>query len=404
MAPPNTFPAIDFVRFHREELPARLAGDRAQMVADATAGLSSLALRLPDGVAFTYRPDGDRGFAISSGDDGATAVMELDLDSWRGLVHELEAPAGLLYARRVRCLRGDPIDLMKWESGLRALYNGRPLYDPAKQLLSDRHGRRLDPETTFSASSPPDEMAYFLRETGYLFVRNVLTADELPDLLAEADTLRKEARRGDKLSWWGKNEAGEEVLCRVTRGIHKPHLASLPADPRLHGLKALVDESWVYKRGEGEGVTVIYKQPGVSEGLGDLPWHRDCGMGGHAANCPTLVVSVYLTAATPETGELAMLPGSHRASFNAHDRRCDPNRHAAHFRAQPGDVSLHFSDTLHAAPPPSCSGLTRYRISTILTFARPDARHHRGESSYNDVLHQRDDGQIEHLETVAKRR
>jgi ectoine hydroxylase-related dioxygenase (phytanoyl-CoA dioxygenase family) len=160
----------------------------------------------------------------------------------------------------------------------------------------------------------------------------------------------------------------------------------------------------VHKQGEGEGGTVIFKHPGLHEGgLGDLPWHRDCGMGGHAVMCPTVVLSVYLNEATPETGELAMLPGSHRAAFNAHDTTLDPNASAAHFAARPGDVSVHFSDTVHTAPPPTAADRAHYRISAIVDFAHADAHHHRGEGSYNDVLHQRDDGQIEHLAHVAKR-
>jgi phytanoyl-CoA dioxygenase PhyH len=234
-------------------------------------------------------------------------------------------------------------------------------------------------------------------------VRDVFPPAEVAAFLEEAQQLQSEARHGDKLSWWGKDAAGEQVLCRVTRGVAKPHLASLVNDARLHRLKELADAALVYRKGEGEGVTVIYKRPGMTEGLGDLPWHRDCGMGGHAMMCPILLASVYLTDATPESGELAMLPGSHRAAFNAHDQRPDPTAYAAHFRARPGDVSLHYSDTVHAAPPPTDMQRHGYRISAVLSFARPDARHHRGESSYNDVLHQRADGQIEHLEAVAKR-
>ena len=58
---------------------------------------------------------------------------------------------------------------------------------------------------------------------------------------------------------------------------------------------------------------------------------------------------------------------------------------------------------MHAAPPPSGRGLDRYRISAITAYVRPDARNHRGARSYNDVLHQRDDGQVEHLSEVARR-
>jgi hypothetical protein len=398
---PAGWSPIDFIGFHRAELPALIASGRNRLAARAAAGLGHLALRLPDGPAFTYLPH-DGGVDIAPGADTADTVIEIDLDAWQGLVHELEAPAGLLYARRVRCLRGNPIDLMAWESALRALYNGRPPYDPVHQVLDDRHGRPLDLQATFTLASDREEMAHFLRTAGYLFLRQVFERVEVAAFLDEARQLECEARRGDKLSWWGKNAGGDEVLCRVTRGATKPRLATLPTDARLHSLKDLADASLVFKKGEGD-VTVIYKRPLVIEGLGDLPWHRDCGMGGHAVMCPTLTVSVYLTAATPATGELTMLPGSHRASFNAHDRRCDPAVHAAHFSAQPGDVSLHYSDTVHSAPPPANAHGNEYRISGIISFARVGAQHHRGESSYNAVLHRRADGQIEHLEAVAKR-
>jgi hypothetical protein len=402
MSLPAGFAPIDFLRFHCEDLPALLAAGRHRLVARAAARLGSLALRLPDGAAYTYRPH-ENGVDIVPGDDAAETVIEMDLDAWQGLVHELEAPAGLFYARRVRCLRGEPIDLMAWESALRALYNGRPPYDPATHTVQDRRGHSLDPQSTFTLASDRDAMARFLEAAGYLFVRDVFRADEVAAFLAEAQQLRQEARQGDKLSWWGKTAAGEEIVCRVTRGITKPRLGTLPADARLLGLKDVADPSLVYRRGEGQGVTVIYKHPHMSEGLGDLPWHRDCGMGGHAVLCPVLQASLYLTAGTPETGELAMLPGSHRAAMNAQDQRSDLSAYAAHFRARPGDVSLHFSDTVHVAPPPTDGQLDGYRISVVVGFARPDARHHRGEGSYNDVLHQREDGQIERLETVAQR-
>jgi ectoine hydroxylase-related dioxygenase (phytanoyl-CoA dioxygenase family) len=247
-------------------------------------------------------------------------------------------------------------------------------------------------------------MEHFLRVAGYLFVRAVFAADEVAAFRAEAGELRGEARKGDRLSWWGKNAGGDEVLCRVTRGCAKPHLATLRDEPRLLALKDLGEERLVYRRGEGEGVAVIYKQPGMTEGLGDLPWHRDCGMGGHAVMCPTAITSIFLTEASPETGELAFLPGSRHAAFNAHDPACRGALPAAHFHARPGDVTLHYGDTVHAAPPPTAPGRETYRISAIVGFARPDARHHRGEASYNDVLHQRADGQVEHLVNVAKRR
>jgi hypothetical protein len=57
---------------------------------------------------------------------------------------------------------------------------------------------------------------------------------------------------------------------------------------------------------------------------------------------------------------------------------------------------------MHAAPPPTRDDLEVYRVSAVTGYARPGARPHRGRS-YNEVLHRREDGQIEHLATLAAR-
>jgi hypothetical protein len=403
-APRAEFPSLDFERYHRETLPALLAAGRARLVAKAARGLAPFAFRLREGGAWTYRPTAD-GVELIAGDEAAASVIELSHPAWEGLVHELEAPAGLLYAGRLRCLRGEGMDAMAWEPALRALYNGVPPWDADEVAsLRDRHGRPLDPEATFAPASEPADLAHFLASAGYLFVRDVFRPDEVAGFLAEAAVLAREARKGDKLSWWCKDARGEERLCRVTRAASQPRLGALPSDPRVLSLAALSEQRLVHGRGEGDGVTLIWKIPGVREGMGDLPWHRDCGMGGHAVMCPTLICSIYLTEASPETGELVFLPGStRRSAVQVGDPRDPRSPRGAHFHARPGDVSLHYGDTLHAAPPPTRDDLPQYRVSAILGFARPGAHHHRGESSYNAVLHQREDGQIEHLAKRAER-
>ncbi len=403
-APQRDPSRADFERYHREELPRALAAGRAALVARAARGLAPLAFRLSEGGAFTYRPTAS-GVELVPGDQDAAVVIEIERASWQGLVEELEAPAGLLYAGRLRSLRGEGMDVMAWEPALRALYNGVPPWDAEEAArLSDRHGARLDPEATFTRESDDADMAHFLATAGYLFVRGVFGPSEVAAFLEEAAALAAEARPGDKLSWWCKDARGAERLCRVTRAASRPRLGALPRDPRVLSLAALAAEPLVHGRGEGDGVTVIWKIPGVREGMGDLPWHRDCGMGGHAVMCPTLILSIYLTEASPETGELVFLPGStRRSAVQVGDTRDPGSPRGAHFHAQPGDVSLHYGDTLHAAPPPTRDDLDRYRISAVLGFARPGARHHRGESSYNAVLHQRADGQVEHLAKRAER-
>lgn len=396
------FPRLDFDHYHRETLPRALDAGRAALVMQAIHGLGSLAFRLRDGGAYGYRALGSQ-IVIDAGDAAADTVIELDHDAWEGLVHELEAPAGLLYAGRLRCVRGHAMQLMAWEAGLRALYSGRPLYD-AKQLdLRDRAGHPLDVERSFTLDDDPEDLRHFLGVAGYLLVRGVFRAEEVAAFRHEAESLRGEARKGDKLSWWGKNADGQEILCRVTRAQEKPRLATLVSDPRLRALADLASQRLVHKKGEGGGVAVIYKHPRMVEGLGDLPWHRDCGMGGHAVLCPVLIASIYLTDASPESGTLAMLPASHRASFGTRAANDPRMPRTATLRARPGDVSIHYGDTMHAAAPPTDPGRDGYRISAIVGFARPEAAHHRGEKSYNDVLHGREDGQVEHLLRVADR-
>jgi hypothetical protein len=394
------FPALDFGDFHARELPRRIAAGHGALAARALARSATLAFRMPDGASWTYRVARDE-VELLPGDDSADTVIALDRESWEGLVHDYESAPGLLYAGRVRCLRGDAMRFVLWEPALRALYQGRRPWDPDEVLL-DRSGRPLDTRRAFAAADAAADVAQFLRTAGYAFVRGLFTSEEVAGFLRDAAALRREAVRGDRLSWWAKNGAGEEVLCRVTRGADKPHLATLYGDERLRRLVEQAEPGLVPRQGEGNGVAVIFKNPGVTEGLSDLPWHRDCGMGGHAVMCPVLICSVYLTPANPDTGELAFLPGSHRASCGYMAAGATPAA-AARFAAKPGDVSIHYGDVMHAAPPPRARDGGVYRISAITGYARPGVRHHRGEKSYNAVLHQRDDGQVEHLEKVARR-
>ena len=292
------FPPLDFHRFHREELPLRLAAGNGSLAARGARRLGSFAFRLPSGDAYTYLPRED-GVAVVPGDEQADTVIELEPELWQNVVNELDAAAGLLYGGRAKCRRGKPMRWLDWEPVLRAMISGRPIYDPENPGCEDRHGRPLDPARSFAPGDDREDMAHFLRTAGYLFVRGVFGAAEVAGFLAEAEALRAEAVPGDKLSWWGKR-GGAAVLCRVTRAGAKPGLRSIPADPRLRALVDLADERFEHplKEGSDVGVSVIWKLPGVDEGLADLPWHRDCGMGGHAIMCPRLVASVFLTPST----------------------------------------------------------------------------------------------------------
>jgi ectoine hydroxylase-related dioxygenase (phytanoyl-CoA dioxygenase family) len=396
------FPSLDFADFHRRELPRRLAaGNGAIAAGDALERIGSLAFRLLEGQAFTYVPRA-QGVDVVEGDADAKTVIEISREDWENVVHDLESAPGLLYGGKVKCLRGNAMRFVRWEPGLRAMFHGRPIFDPARVDLRDRDGGPLDPHRSFRLQDHPADMADFLKVAGFLLVRGVFPPDEVAALRRHADRLRALAVEGDKKSWWGKDADRRVVLCRVTHAGRIPELRALPADPRLLRLKNLSHVELVSQaHGTEDGISLLIKNPRMREGLSDLPWHRDCGMGGHAAMCPRLVVSIYLQPSRPETGELKMLPGSHEASYGFADASDPDAPQGVSLAADTGDVSLHYGDIMHAAPPPTGDGL--FRECLLTGFARPGAYNHRGDKSYNDVLLSREDGQVEHLKKVAER-
>ena len=323
------------------------------------------------------------------------------LDLSQGLAQEYESAPGLIYGRKIRCTRGSAMGLMKWDPPLRAMYSGRPYYDEEALELRDRRGDPLDPTRSFSLDDDPDDMRDFLKTAGFLLVRNVFGEGEIAEYVREAGRLEAAAEPGDKKSWWGKNAKGEEILCRVTAAGREPKLRALPGDPRMLQLAAVSDQD-LSPRGQGseEGISIIWKRPDMSEGLGDLPWHRDCGMGGHAVMCPVMVASTFLTAASAKTGALRVLPGSWRYACHFIDAN-DPRAPTGMILdANPGDVSLHYGDTVHAAPPPQKRATGDYRISAVTGYVRDGVRPHGGRRHYNDVLLGNEDGQVDHMSVL----
>ncbi len=392
---------LEFVHFHRDVLPARLSAGNGALAVDDARRIGPLAIRTTAGT-FTYVP-GAGTIEIVEGDEAAKTVVELDDASWHGLASDLDTPPGLLYGGRVATVRGNPLRFVRWEPALRAMFHGRPVYDAARV---DLHG--LDPTTRFEMEdlrTRAGDMRAFLDACGYVVVRDVFDAGEIASFLEDADALRAEAREGDKQSWWGRNANGETVLCRVLRAAARPRLRALHDDARVLALAALSTQPVTARRKtDTDGVTVLWKRPDVTEGLADLPWHRDCGMGGHALNCPTLIMTICLTDGSAAAGELRALPGSQHMTHPTVDGTEEGAPRGVSLDVTAGDVSLHVSDVLHASMPPTSSD-GPHRVSVLLGFTPETAGHHRGERHYNDVLLARDDGQVPHLvDHVGRRR
>ncbi|MCB0996302.1 MAG: hypothetical protein KDB21_14490, partial [Acidimicrobiales bacterium] len=122
-----SFPAIDFDRFHTDDLPTRLAAGSGALAAPDLAGVAPLAFELTDGRAVTYVPF-EGGVHVEAGvADDAGAVIRLQPGHWSDFVQELRTSFGLLYAGLVEARRGSLEHLIRWEPALRAMFHGRPV-------------------------------------------------------------------------------------------------------------------------------------------------------------------------------------------------------------------------------------------------------------------------------------
>ncbi len=394
------FGPVDFDEFHRERLPALLETCGPVFTAADAAVLCPIAFRLEDGRAYTYVPSG-RSFSVEAGDDRAETVATFPEQEWHDFVWELRSAFGCFYADRVS-LTGNFGQLVRWEPPLRVALDGQVVYDiDDPPPVVDGSGQPVDLGATFTLEDEESEVSDFLDRAGFVHLRGVIDAGEVDALRAEVDAAVERARPDDRRSWWTLVD-GEEVCCRVNyMNDHSPLVAGLGDDDRFRQIAAFGRADLRDARDRLDGNGVVIKVPGAGEGLADLPWHRDCGMGGHPVKCPMLNVGIQLDAATPESGQLEMVAGSHRGTSRLPRQKEAAGLPIARLTTEPGDVTVHFGHTLHAAPPPtrrSGSG----RRALYLSFVPPRSFETVGPGQgYNDVLFTRDEGRVRHVDQLA---
>lgn len=402
---------VDFEDFHINVLPKRLSEGNEIIALDDVAARGGFGIRHTESKKiFTYLPKGNE-IQIIEGEAGiqnADCIIELDQLSWSGLASDMETAPGLIYSGRTNAYHGNILHFMDWEPGLRAMYHGRPIFKAEEVQLKQTNGEPLDTSRRFSAtelSQTPETLSHFLSEAGYLHIKQLFSKESVQQMFDAAQSARDEAVEGDQKSWWGKNKNGETVLCRVTNAGKQSAFHQLFNNPQLDAVAALAEQP-LKPRGSAsspDGVTVLWKNPSVTEGLSDLPWHRDCGMGGHAHMCPILIGTVYLTAGTRDSGELRVIPGSHKGSFHFMDANDPKSPDGIGVETEAGDVTFHYSDLAHASMDPK-SNSGPFRISALIAFVPPEMKGtHRGERHYNDALLGNEDGQVEHLRDKVKK-
>ncbi|WP_419919690.1 phytanoyl-CoA dioxygenase family protein [Candidatus Poriferisocius sp.] len=379
------FDSLDFDSFHTVELPRRLVAGNGPLAAGIGAGAlaKSFAWRLIDGRSVTYIV-GEDDVEIRPGDD-ADVVVEVSEQDWCNYVAELWTWVGLLYAEAAVMVRGDFGLFEDFEPVLLAMYHGRPLYEGWTPTV--------DLDRSFAPDDDPEEMRRFLTEAGFLHIRGVFSAGEVEDLREEVERLRSLATPDDHRSWWAVNADGEEVCCRVTHMDDRSELMfGLTDDRRLDAIAALAGDDLAAYPERGDGVSVVIKLPRIVEGLADLPWHRDCGTGGHSITCPTANVGIQLDECNEDNGRLHFLAGSYNSTNRS--RQVRDNWPTVAINASPGDVTVHFGHTMHAAPPPTAAPKSGGRRTVYISYHKALwAEFIPPGQGYNDILF-RDGGRI----------
>jgi hypothetical protein len=225
-----------------------------------------------------------------------------------------------------------------------------------------------------------------LTTMGNLHVKGVISAEEMAVANAEVARLAALATPGDDQSWFVETDDGQQ-LCRLVYATQRSEpLKALEQDPRITRLAALLDPSLRCAPDRMEGSAVLIKVPGKTRGLSNIPWHQDCGTGGHAIFCPSVSMGIQLTGSSPETGNLLMVPGSHGQTL---PYRWDAQEGVpvVEVDTEPGDVTVHIQDVMHASPQPTAQGGRRTMYVTHYPATLWD--HIGPGEAYNDLVRNR---------------
>jgi ectoine hydroxylase-related dioxygenase (phytanoyl-CoA dioxygenase family) len=89
------------------------------------------------------------------------------------------------------------------------------------------------------------------------------------------------------------------------------------------------------------------------KGISDLPWHKDCSLGRHSYECCSLTVGISVTGAEASSGQLRVVPGTHRALvWPAPCVQPGLDLEPVDLPTRTGDVTVHLSCTQHMSQAP----------------------------------------------------
>lgn len=312
-------------------------------------GLPSLGLSV-EGETLTLKAQ-NGGLTLQRDAHNGGAVAELEADALSDLVQDWKTTMGLAMSGQVKMTQGEFSDWVGWEPVFRALLDGRPVHEAGAIDFKNPTGGALDLTRSFDLDDDRGEIAHFLGEAGFLHLRNVFSEEEMAAVSADLDVALARAEPDDGASWWAGDSEGVKQPVRVLFFHEQSEtLRTLLQDDRLQWIGKLTGDDHYCEKLGAEG---LIKPLDIQTGLSDLPWHKDCGQGGHSYYCNGLTAGISLTGADRHSGALGVVPGSHRANVQTAGKDESLDMAAIKLETQTGDLTVHCSDTLHRAHRPT---------------------------------------------------
>lgn len=352
------YPPIDFDHYHQTELPKRLGDGAKENVLWSIENQPALAIQLEDGRAYSYCVAGNSLTILPGIANGVETVVLMSEQHWIDYAYEMLTMTGLLYANAVSFARGSAGGWGAWDPALRNLYSNKPIFNPELIEFRDRRGAALDLQASFAFDDDADEMSHFLRETGYLVVRNVFSDNEITAWSKELQRIESEAVEGELRSWWADDGQGGRIPYRLTYlNDQSDAIKALYENKKVVQLRELAKENVVPIPDRIEGILAVIKNFATNaevSGYANLPFHNDCGLGGCHVTCPCVLVGIQLDDANESSSQLHMMPGTWGKAFHGTaSKQAAEHATVVPLRTQRGDATVHIGCGLHAGPAPT---------------------------------------------------
>jgi hypothetical protein len=303
----------------------------------------------------TVDVDGDTWHLASDGStvalrDGAAAEglrLRLTGEQLADLWSDQVTPMGWFSGGTLQ-LQGRLEHLLDWWVLLRAAIDQRQPH-----VAGDIDFSGTDLTQSFTLDDPDEDIAAFLADAGFVHIRGVYGEDEMGAVSADMDAAAPTYSKGDGRSWWARTNDGVDRLVRM-QGADTvcPSIERIVEDERLARIGAIPRSGHEWGTRTGNRIEALFKPIGVSEGISDVPWHKDCSLGRHSYECSSLTVGISVIGADETSGQLRVIAGSHRALVWPAFLRRDNDLPDLGLPTQTGDVTVHLSCTMHMAQPP----------------------------------------------------